>query len=138
MRAARGFTLVEALIALLILTSGLLALGSMQLKALQGAHMGYQRSLINLMAIDAQERVWAGRAGGACIPVSQVNAEWFDHWNTQAALHLVAVDTRISSPAACEYHVNVRWEEPRSATNNGGDPIDTDSNEFLYMFRLPD
>ncbi|MBF7055111.1 prepilin-type N-terminal cleavage/methylation domain-containing protein, partial [Halomonas sp. KAO] len=51
----RGFTLVEALVALVVLSIGLLGVAAMQMKALQGAHIGYQRALASIIAIDAQE-----------------------------------------------------------------------------------
>ena len=44
MTRQRGFSLVEALIALVVLSIGLIGVAAMQLKALQSANAGYQRS----------------------------------------------------------------------------------------------
>lgn len=53
-----GFTLVEALVALVVLAVGVLGLASMQLKAMQGAHVSYQRSVATMAAQDMVERLW--------------------------------------------------------------------------------
>ncbi|WP_114446918.1 type IV pilus modification protein PilV [Halomonas denitrificans] len=53
-----GFTLVEALVALVVLVVGVLGLASMQLKAMQGAHVSYQRSVATMAAQDMVERLW--------------------------------------------------------------------------------
>ncbi len=55
MTTQRGFSLVEALIALLVLSLGLVGVAAMQLKALQSASLGYQRSVASVAAVDAQE-----------------------------------------------------------------------------------
>ena len=139
-----GFTLIESLIALLLLSLGLLAMGGMQLKALQGAHMGYQRSLVTLMAIDAQERAWAGRASGVCESASTISADWLSHWNSHGDLHLDTSETRLSQGAArCEYRVTVQWRDGRSAVTSTGMKGDAQlspehANNFTYTFRLPE
>src|SRR5690554_7889026 len=82
-----GFTLIEALIALLVLSIGLLGVAAMQLKALQGAHAAYQRSIASLAAQDAQERLWASLAesGTLVCPsesiVNGVGEEWETMWS---------------------------------------------------------
>lgn len=58
LRPSHGFTLVEALVALVVLAVGVLGLASMQLKAMQGAHVSYQRSVATMAAQDMVERLW--------------------------------------------------------------------------------
>lgn len=58
-----GFTLLETLIALLVLSFGLLGLAGLQLKTLQSSHSSYQRGLANIIAADAVERLWANMGG---------------------------------------------------------------------------
>ncbi|AXY44282.1 type IV pilus modification protein PilV [Halomonas sp. JS92-SW72] len=55
----KGFTLLEVLIAILVLSFGLLGLAAMQLNALQSAHFSYQGTIANLAAKDVKERIWA-------------------------------------------------------------------------------
>ena len=54
----KGFTLIEALAALLVLSIGLLGFASLQLQALRYAHSSYQRTLVNIQALDMAERMW--------------------------------------------------------------------------------
>lgn len=78
----RGFSLIEALIALVILSVGLLGVAAMQLKALHSATNGYQHSIANLAAVDAQERLWAELAStdvDSCTSID-VEADWKAHW----------------------------------------------------------
>lgn len=86
MKQQRGFSLIEALIALVVLSIGLIGVAAMQLKALQSANAGYQRSVASVAAVDAQERLWAQMAtlgdGQTCedIEASSVQAAWKEHW----------------------------------------------------------
>ena len=54
-----GFSLLEALVALFILSFGLIALASLQLKSLQYSQASFQRNLALLQANDLHERLWA-------------------------------------------------------------------------------
>ncbi|MBB3141669.1 type IV pilus modification protein PilV [Halomonas organivorans] len=133
---AKGFTLVEALVALLVLSIGLLGVAAMQLKSLQGAHAAYQRSIASLAAQDAQERLWAEMAAHwaaqqelACPGLESVNGEggeWDDQWSS---LLPDLNHTPVSLEGTCEYGITVSWEEGRFA--GGGAP------EFTYAVMLP-
>ena len=54
-----GFTLVEALIALLVTSIGLIGLAALHLSALSNAHSSYYRSISSTIALDLEERLWA-------------------------------------------------------------------------------
>lgn len=54
----KGFSLIEALIALLVLSIGLIGMAGMQTRALIGAQQSYLDSVATLAAVDAQERLW--------------------------------------------------------------------------------
>ena len=55
-----GFTLIEILIALLVLSIGLLGLAAVQFQSLQNSHASYERSMASMQARDLVERLWAG------------------------------------------------------------------------------
>lgn len=125
-----GFTLIEALIALLVLSIGMLGVAAMQLKALQGAHAAYQRSIASLAAQDAQERLWASMATSAdltCPDVTVVNGEnkpWVAQWeNFLPGLN----NDPLGTPTDCEFSITLSWDEERFG---GGEP-------FTYTVRLP-
>ncbi|AMC99277.1 type IV pilus modification protein PilV [Halomonas chromatireducens] len=127
-----GFTLIEALIALVVLSIGLLGVAAMQLKALQSAHMGYQRAVASLAAQDAVEWLWAGLTEDAnnnyyCPEEDVVNdGGWHDAWGK----FLPGLNgSPVSSPSAdCVYQITVSWDEGRY--EDEGNPV------FLYTARL--
>lgn len=130
--AQSGFTLIEALIAVLVLSIGLLGVAAMQLRALQSAHMGYQRAVVSLAAIDAQERAWAGLSQSSphtCPAPSTFANDWASHWF--ADILVDTGDSSISSSSNCVYSVSIEWEEERYITGESGDA-------FIYQFRLPE
>lgn len=56
----RGVTLIETLIAMVIVSVGLLAIAALQIKSVQFAHASYQRTVASIQASDLIERLWAG------------------------------------------------------------------------------
>lgn len=60
-----GFSLVELLITILILSIGLLGLAKMQGHALKGSMDAYYRSQAALLTQDMAERIWANRMGSS-------------------------------------------------------------------------
>ena len=60
--AQTGFTLIEILVAMLILAIGMLGVAAMQLRGLQYNHDAYLRSQINLLAYDISDRMRLNRS----------------------------------------------------------------------------
>ncbi len=86
-RTSSGFTLIEVLIALLVLSVGLLGLAALHLSSLQYAHSAYYRSIVSAAALKFEERMWLEAAeiapGSGCLNQanfssmeSDFNAEW--------------------------------------------------------------
>ena len=133
----RGFSLLEALIVLVVLSIGLIGVAAMQLKALQSANAGYQRSVASVAAVDAQERLWAQLAtletGQTCedIDISGVQSAWKEHWfQNSGATPLRGASSSQSriakggSGSDCRIDVTVALGE-----NN--------DDQFSYFFLLP-
>lgn len=150
MSSQKGFSLIEALIALVVLSIGLMGVAAMQLKALQSATAGYQRSVATLAAVDAQERLWAELAelaeGESCQDISEsaltaVREEWETWWRDDDASWrddsdsnpLRNVDWGGSGidrpPDSCEFTITI---------DLGDGPGDIDGDAFTYTFRLPE
>jgi len=138
MRQEHGFSLIEALIALLVLSIGLIGVAAMQLKALQSANAGYQRSVASVAAVDAQERLWAQlaeiEAGETCedIDTSAVQAEWRKHWfqgddDATPLRNAIEAQSEIelsNSEYKCQFTVTLMLSK-------------NDSDLLDYTFRLP-
>ncbi|MDQ7735360.1 type IV pilus modification protein PilV [Halomonas sp. SpR1] len=130
----RGFSLIEALIALVVLSIGLIGGAAMQLKALQSANAGYQRSFASVAAVDAQERLWAelAREGVDSCADIDVEAAWKTQWFADSDLNPLrnvnAQESKIVSDG-CEFTIEIGL---------GSLAGDTGSDVFTYTLRLPD
>ena len=62
-RQQQGFTLLEVLIAIVVLSIGLLGLAGLQVSGLKSNNSAYQRSQANLLANELLDRIRANRAG---------------------------------------------------------------------------
>ncbi|MGM0915624.1 MAG: type IV pilus modification protein PilV [Pseudomonadota bacterium] len=139
-RHEQGFTLLEVIIAVLVLSVGLLGIAGLQLKALQGAHLAHQRTVASLAAQDARERVWyelaariESEADTVCPPeedlttITAVGSEWHDHWEP----YLPGLVTDAIEPQPdCSFEITVDWTENRFQ-NEG------DVSRLTYEFTLP-
>lgn len=137
MTQQRGFSLIEALIALVVLSIGLIGVAAMQLKALQSANAGYQRSVASVAAVDAQERLWAELAtletDETCASIDlaafqqQWKNDWFadnDHNPLRNANDVESSIVKGSAEGECLFTVTM-------VLGNG------ENDRFDYTFRLP-
>jgi type IV pilus assembly protein PilV len=112
-RGALGFTLLEVLIALLVLCFGALGCAALQLNALQATHSAYQRSLASLIAADAGERLWFGLAEG------QIDTGWLEDWRQQRSCgtsdgHVCLPEMDVVIDGTAERRViTISWAETR-------------------------
>lgn len=138
----RGFSLIEALIALVLLSFGLLGMAAMQITALKSATQAYQRSIITLAAVDAQERLWAGlRSAETCDDIENQetfsgdddNISWEEYWfgeSSNTPIRKIGPKDKVKR-SKCEFTITFNLEDD-SCEN------DEDNCEFKYIFRLPD
>lgn len=132
MKHQQGFSLIEVLIALVVLAFGLMGVAAMQIKALQSATEGYQRSVVTLAAVDAQERLWAQLAQEASCDdmVDNILSDWQSSWFADSDTPIRHFSGGIElGTAECEFNILI--------TLNDNDSASTDET-FTYTFRLPD
>ncbi|MDH5254846.1 MAG: type IV pilus modification protein PilV [Gammaproteobacteria bacterium] len=128
-----GFTLVEVLVALVVMSVGMLGIAALYLEGMRAGRTALYRTTAITLAADMADRIRANRnaglayegtgpgADGGCVngPVDCTAAElaaddWFD-WSTRLAAQLpegasgaVAIDA--AAPAAT-YTITVSWPE---------------------------
>ncbi|MFN2411000.1 MAG: type IV pilus modification protein PilV, partial [Halomonas sp.] len=118
---------------------------AMQLKALQSATQGYQRSVVTLAAVDAQERLWAqlgaieqgisSKSDCSEVLAADIEDDWDTHWfgeNSETPIRHFSGDVLDngddSSLSTCEFRIEINLEQL---------PGDTENDVFTYTFRLP-
>ena len=124
-----GISLIEILVALLVLAIGLLGLASLQSNGLRMNQSAYLRTQASILAYDIVDRMRAnasqatadayvvstGTVSGtacasACTP-AQITTTDLVQWKAQLAAQLPGGDGSISSPGADRYTVNVIWTD---------------------------
>lgn len=137
---SEGFTLIEALVAVLVLSIGLLGVAAMQLKALQSSHVSYQRTIATLAAQDAVERLWVnlGEKTVQDCPTAGTAGlqDWKDDWS--AHLTLRTVTTIQEFTASCEYGIVVGWDDQRFIDESQAeDEVSQGLSTLHYRIKLP-
>jgi len=147
----KGFSLLEVIVTVAILTIGLLGLAAMQATSLNNNHSAYQRSQAAVLAYDIADRMRANMSGissyktsvmspanatvksgcmsaGACTAVQMAENDLY-YWNkalTDAGLPSVAGTITVNGNV---YTVSVRWDINRDGS------VTTDDNGFSVSFR---
>ena len=125
---ARGFTLIEALVALLILSIGLLGVAALQLTSLRSNHSSSLRSQATLLAYDIVDRMRANqnaaKAGAYDIalagsPTAGTVAgddlvRWKQNLTNTLPVGKGAV-ARSGAGSATKFTITIQWDDSRGA-----------------------
>jgi type IV pilus assembly protein PilV len=146
LRKQSGFTMLEVLVAIVVLAFGLLGLAGLQADGLRNNTSAYLRSQATLMAYDMMDRMRANMQGvesgdydnlmgttptdPACITsgcsVSQMAQHDAYEWSQQLAEILPSGQGRvIGNGAGSAFTITVMWDDRRTGatgTNCSGDP----------------
>jgi len=153
---ACGFTMIEVLIALLVLAIGLIGMASLQLTSVKTAHSSYLRSIASSIALDMEEQLWievANMNSDGCpnpaIVADRVQEIWSgrlgdDTWATHeiatlpgigadgsitAAVSAAADVTPEGTPFWVEIDFTLNWAEQRFENEN-------DNEQFRFVGRV--
>jgi len=138
MKRQQGFTLIEALVALAILSFGLMGVAAMQLNALHSATRSYQHSVATLAAVDAQERLWEAlltlSPADDCkdISLSSVRSSWQKNWGSDSPsnpLRSADLDLQPIGGSDCDYKITVKLDDAEADDEGYG--------KVSYTVRLP-
>lgn len=130
-RGEGGFSLLEVLIAVLILAIGLLGLAGLQTFSLQSNMNAYQRSQATTLAYEIIDAMRTNRAvalaGGYDMDFGEVpgGASIADQdriaWRQRVTALLPAGDTSIQPQGGGIYTVSIRWDDSKRAGADAGD-----------------
>lgn len=135
-RYARGLTLIEVLIALLVLSIGLIGIAALHMTSLKTAHSAYYRSIASIIAVDAEERLWielADTPPELAPDIVQVRTEWQTHWaDSDIRLPGFAAELAVVEDSVdwTDVQITVRWSEERLE-----DVADMETNMEAYGYR---
>jgi type IV pilus assembly protein PilV len=121
-KLARGTTLIETLVALLVLSIGLLGVAGLQMSSLQNNRGAHLRSQAQVLAYDIADRMRANRnvalAGGYLIGFggaaagSTIEAIDLQSWKQSLGVALPGGDGQIDLPPGANLvRITVRWTD---------------------------
>lgn len=139
---AKGFSLIEVLITLLVLSIGLLGIAAMHLTSLRAATSAYQTSIASSAALDFEERLWIAAAGqtGCVGDLAPITTAWRTVWvggsdrvslpppPENAQTLDVGGARSIGAGTAVEFPLTLRWGDGRFA--------DDDEDVFQFTARV--
>lgn len=135
-----GFSMLEVLVTLVVLSTGLLGVANLQVESLRGNQGAYLASMAAQQALDMVERMNANPAGvtanlydslGDSVPTVKVNCQTtncsptqlavFDHnrWNTSNQSLLPSGNGQVSEISDGIFLIGVRWHDRLLADANG-------------------
>ena len=122
-----GFSLIEVLVTLLVLSIGLLGVAALQVVSLQYSSTSLHRSIAVIQANDLVERLWAN----ACdVPDATRRAQIETTWNTAHAASIPGRNAVLNfNTTTSDYQIDIRWSEERIG---GG------TQNFVFFTRFPD
>lgn len=136
-----GLSLVEALIALLVLSIGLAGLAGLHLNSITAVHSSYLRSIASTAALDFEERTWLQAAETNGCPTISPGSLGEAHWdaaNTDGFIGLpgleVAISNTVTGTRIWEGTITITWDEARFARRVSADQLGEVGEEFVYRF----
>lgn len=123
-----GFTLLEVLVTLIILSIGLLGLLSLQIKSLKYTHSSYERTLASIYAKDMAERMWTNLKSPTT--VAQPTLPNTTDWTMTTTLITPAAATYPKYTPPNTYRIQIIKKDSRFSST-------TSSTTLTYSVKLP-
>ncbi len=142
----QGSSLLEVLIALVVISIGLLGVAAGLVYSLKGNHSAYLRSQANILAYDLLETMrayrtdaLAGEFDDGCSGSAACNAR--KNWDGLVASVLpssaaVAIATSVSRPSGDLVQISITWSDARGAvTDDKGATTNDDPDSQTFVLR---
>lgn len=140
-RASGGMTLVEVMVAVLILSIGLLGLARLQMTVLRSNHSAYLRSQATLLAQEISERMLANRAAALDGAYEAANCALNPDclgWAARVPGMLGDGATgTVEREAGNEFVITIQWNDDRARIRDGsGAASADDTSVFVYRTEI--
>jgi type IV pilus assembly protein PilV len=152
-----GFTLLEVLVAIIVLSLGLLGLAGLQAASLRNNQIAYYRAIATQQTYDMADRIRANQAGVAlgsynnltatipadpdcvtntCTP-AQIAVADHSQWNNNNARMLPAGTGTVASVAGGSFNITVMWtEKDMGGAVDPNCPVGTPANTRCFVTRV--
>ena len=117
---SRGFSLLEVLVTLIVVSIGLLSIAQLQARALQYSYASLQRTVATVQVNDLVERMWSGLCDGSTVDGTENGTPIFpDHilnqWRDASGSHDLLPNWRADwdDSEAPLYRITINWSEDR-------------------------
>lgn len=149
--SSKGFTLIEVLIAVVILAVGLLGMASLLLNSMQSSQNAYLRSQASMLTYDLIERMRANQehavttnaytlaanaaatsdpgCASSCPPSDQAQKDLHD-WRAALAAGIPEATAAITRSNDNQYQISIIWQEAGNPTT------DSEGNTVAQSFTL--
>lgn len=147
MNFTKGFSLVEVLVAIVVLSIGLLGLAGLQTTSLKANNSAYQRTQASIMANEILDRMRANRVGvqagfydnpyattpadpgcGTSSSCTVENMAKYDVWYWETSLNNALPQGQgniTGNGSGSVFTITVMWDDERRGTKLNGDPLGT-------------
>jgi len=114
-----GMALLEAMIAVVVLSVGLLGLAGLQLAGIKSNQVAYERSVATMHAYGVADRIRAGMGEPYKLPTSAEAQASLTAWKSENQSLLLPGESITVGQVGNRFTITVRWTE-RCAANESG------------------
>ncbi len=132
----RGATMIEVLVAIVVLSIGLLGLAGLQMTSLQSNHSAYLRSQATLLAYDLSDRMRARavatRSGAYADDAAGDRADWNARVTTllgPGATGNLALNGTVAT-------ITIQWNDNRGRIKSANDATNVSNATFVYRTQI--
>ncbi len=127
-----GMSLLEALIAVVVITTGLLSISLLQARSVQYSYSSFQRAVAVSQANDLVERLWRQSCvtTGRQTVFSTVRNEWVAEHSVSSANIMPSWSGTLTPLSGAIFRIDISWADGRMNDNA--------SPSYTFQFQIPE